>query len=149
MADGNNKTGGIIMSRKMARETAMKLIYQMDMQSSNSNDTLNLYFENIKNDIKEDDKSYISNCLHGVEGNLKIIDGYIEKYARGWKINRIGKVELAILRLSIYEMLYINDIPRAVSINEAVDIAKKYCGSESPSFINGILDSVLKEIERA
>ena len=137
------------MSRKIARETAMKLIYQMDMQSSNSNDTLNLYFENIKNDIKENDKSYISNCLHGVEENLNIIDGYIEKYARGWKINRIGKVELAILRLSIYEMLYINDIPRAVSINEAIDIAKKYCSSESPSFINGILDSVLKEIERA
>lgn len=137
------------MSRKMARETAMKLIYQMDMQSSNSDDTLNLYYENVKSDIKKDDESYISNCLHGVEENLTIIDGYIEKYARGWKINRIGKVELAILRLSIYEMLYINDIPRAVSINEAVDIAKKYCSSESPSFINGILDSVLKEIERA
>lgn len=137
------------MSRKMARETAMKLIYQMDMQSSNSEDILNLYFENNKDDIKEDDDSYILNCLHGVEEKLNIIDGYIEKYARGWKINRIGKVELAILRLSIYEMLYINDIPGAVSINEAVDIAKKYCSSESPSFINGILDSALKEIERA
>lgn len=137
------------MSRKMARETAMKLIYQMDMQSSNSEDILNLYFENIKDNIKKDDESYISNCLHGVEEKLNIIDGYIEKYARGWKINRIGKVELAILRLSIYEMLYINDIPGAVSINEAVDIAKKYCSSESPSFINGILDSALKEIERA
>lgn len=135
------------MSRKIAREAAMKLIYQMEINSSSADEVLQNYIENVDDEFVEENIDYIKDCVMGVEREQKLIDSYIERFAHGWKINRVGKVDLAIMRLSIYEMLHMEDVPGAVSINEAVNIAKKYCGDNSPSFINGVLDSVFKEIE--
>lgn len=83
----------------------------------------------------------------GVQENLDQIDGKIEKYAIGWKKNRISRVSLAILRLAIEEMLFETEIPISVSINEAVELAKKYGGEEDASFVNGLLGSVAGEKE--
>lgn len=134
------------MSRKLAREAAMKLIYQMDVALAEPDEVLKFYFEDTGEKISADNRRYITECVKGVKGNIDILNGYIEKYSRSWKIDRISKVDIAILRLSIYEMLKVEDVPGAVSINEAVEIAKKYSGDNSPSFINGVLDSVFKEI---
>ena len=128
------------MGRRAAREIAMKLIYQMEIQKDDKEEQLKAVLE--ENIMPEGDRVYIRDVVEGVFGNLEHIDILIEKHAKGWKKNRIAKVDLAILRLSIYEMFYRDDIPVTVSINEAVELAKKFSGEEAGSFVNGILGKI-------
>jgi N utilization substance protein B len=125
------------MGRRASREIAMKLLYQMEIQKEDKEEQISQTFE--ENDLTENDKNYITDVVKGVAINLIPIDRIIEKYSKGWKIDRIPKVDLSILRLSIYETTYRSDIPLNISINEAVELAKKYSGEEAGSFINGIL----------
>lgn len=134
------------MSRKLAREAAMKLVYQMQINVIDSKETLDNYFENSEEQLDETDKEYITECVKGVEENKKAIDEYIERYSKGWKVNRISMVDLAIMRLSIYEMLKREDVPNAASVNEAIELAKKYSGEKSSVFVNGILGRVIEEV---
>lgn len=90
------------------------------------------------------EKGYIEDVVNGVLKNLDKIDKLIEERAIGWKLNRISKVDLAILRLGIYEILFRDDIPYTVTINEAVEMAKKYSTEESGAFINGIFSKIPK-----
>lgn len=131
------------MGRKLARESAMKLLFQMELNNDYSSDNIELFIEN--NDFENDEKEYIIKTINQLVENIDLIDGEIEKYAVGWKINRIPKVDLAILRIAIYEILYRDDIPIEVSINEAVDISKKYSTKESSKFINGVLGSFVRD----
>lgn len=136
------------MSRKLARETAMTLIYQMDLSNSKASEVLDNFFENNDTELEKDDIDYIKSCVLGVEENLQMVNSYIEKYLKsGWKIGRVSKVDLAILRLGIYEMLLREDVPPIVAVNEAVEIAKKYSTEESKAFINGILGNIIREIK--
>lgn len=134
------------MSRKLAREAAMKLVYQMDINGAESQEVLDSFFENSEEEIDSEDRSYIVNCVSGVKENIKNIDEYIEKYLKGWKMNRISKVDLAIMRLSIYEMTKRQDVPNIVAVNEALEIAKKFSGEKASVFINGILGKVIEEV---
>lgn len=136
--------GGMNMSRKEARESAMQLIYQIGIGETNADECLKSYYDNLEVNLAEDEKTYIDECVKGVEQNISEIDGYIEKFSRGWKINRIAKVDIAIMRLALYEMLHREDVPKVVSVNEAIELAKKYGGDNSPSFINGILGNIIK-----
>ena len=88
--------------------------------------------------------SYITTLVRGVGGHGAELDGYIEKYAKGWKFSRIDRVASAIMRVTMYEILYMPDIPNKVAINEAVEIAKKYLDDEVVKFINGILGSFVR-----
>jgi N utilization substance protein B len=130
------------MGRRASRETAMKLLYQLEMQKEDRETQINNAFE--ENDIQEADKEYILDVINGVFDNVSYIDSIIEKHSKGWKISRISRVDLSILRLSIYEIIFRNDIPYSVSINEAVELAKRYSSEDSGSFINGILSKVSK-----
>lgn len=130
-----NKTK--IVSRKMAREVAMKLIYEMEIHKDEWEKQFESELVNIEagdNDIK-----YINKVVRGVYNNLAFIDTNIESNTKGWKLNRISRVELAILRLALYEIAFIEDIPFSVSVNEAVELAKRYSTKEAGSFVNGIL----------
>lgn len=140
--------GGMYMSRKSAREEVMKLVYQIIMNKSSSEEALQDFYENQENELPLDERDYISSCVTGIQENVEKIDKYIEEYSKGWKINRISKVDLAIMRLSIYEMIERQDVPNAVSINEAIELAKKYSGEKSSIFINGILGNVIKVMEK-
>lgn len=135
------------MSRKAAREEAMKLIYQMDIKSETAQELLKDYYEEVEIKLDKEDEEYIDGCVKGVYDNLPFIDSYIERYSKGWKISRIAKVDLAIMRLSIYEMLERQDVPPAASVNEAIEISKIYCGDNSPAFINGVLGNIIRELE--
>ncbi len=90
-------------------------------------------------DFEEEDKEYLRDRAMTVAQMFSDIDARIDDVAEGWKTKRMGKVDLSILRLAVYEMLYDDDIPEKVAINEAVELAKKFGQDESPSFINGIL----------
>lgn len=134
------------MSRKAARELAMKLVFQMELTKESAVETINKIDELDEYKNLQDQIEYIEDCVKGVEKNRELIDEYIEKYSKGWKINRIAKVDLAIMRLAVYEMLHREDVPNASAIDEAVELAKKFGGDNSPSFINGILGNIIKEL---
>ena len=129
------------MTRKQAREEAFILIFEKEFDNDSLEDILSLAEE--VRDIKAD--SYIKNAFFGVFDNVDTIDEVISQNAVGWSIKRITKTALAILRLAIYEIKFCDDIPSAVSINEAVELAKKYGDDNSKSFVNGILASIVKE----
>lgn len=131
------------MGRKLAREYAMKLLFQMDINNDFSSESMDIFLLNYE--LTDDEKEYLIHTINHVNENLEIIDKKIEKFALGWKINRIPKVDLSILRIAIYEILFRKDIPVEVSINEAIDISKKYSTSESSKFINGLLGSIVRD----
>lgn len=128
------------MNRKQAREEAFILVFEKEFNTDNLEDVLSLAVE--VRDIEPDD--YIKKVFFGVFENLKEIDEVISENSVGWTIKRITKTALAILRLAIFEIKYYDDIPVSVSINEAVELAKKYATKEDASFINGILSTVAK-----
>lgn len=133
------------MNRTAIREKAFKLIYSLEIQKQdNLEDQIALYFEseNIEN---IEAKEYIEDAVLGIEKNKKEIIGLIEKNLKSdWKIERISKIDLAILKLAIYEIKY-KDLPFKVVINEAVELAKKYGEDSSKNFVNGILASIVNK----
>lgn len=136
------------MSRKSAREEAMKLIYQKIMNKTGSKEILDGFYENLENELSEEERNYINECVSGAEENEAKLDAYIEENSKGWKINRISKVDLAIMRLALYEMLYREDIPTAVAVNEAIELSKKFSGEKSSTFINGILGNIIRVMDK-
>ena len=131
------------MNRTQAREQAFKLLYSMEIQKEDNEEQMKLYFEN-NEIVDENTREYIKDAWIGLEANkeeiLKKISGNLKA---DWKIERLSKVNLSILKLAIYEILY-KKIPFKVAINEAIELAKKYGEDNSASFINGILASIVK-----
>lgn len=135
------------MNRSIIRENAFKLVYSLEIQNcENLEEQIELFFES--NNIKEKDaKKYITDAVLGIEENKSEILKNIEDNLKSeWKLSRISKMDLAILKIAIYEIKY-NDIPYKVAINEAVELAKKYGEDKSKNFVNGILASVVKEMD--
>ena len=130
------------MGRKYARESAMKLLYKMEINSDFSESAIEIFLDNFNFDYGE--TMYIENVIETIIENLDTVDKYIGNNIEGWEINRLAKVDLSILRIAIYEMLYRTDIPVQVSINEAIEISKKYSTEESSRFINGILGGFVR-----
>lgn len=130
------------MTRKRAREEAFILIFEKVFNDCSIEEILDIAAE--VRDLEPDD--YINKVFYGVYDNLEEIDGFISENAVGWKISRISKTALAILRLAIYEIRFMEDIPNPVSINEAVELSKKYATTEDASFVNGILSTIVKKL---
>ena len=131
------------MKRSAIRELTFRLIYSLEIQKV---DEVELYIQ--CNEIEENDaKEYIKDAILGINKNIVEIQGLIEKNLKAdWKIDRISKIDLSLLKLAIYEIKYKN-IPYKVAINESLELAKKYGEETSKNFINGILASVVKELE--
>ena len=134
------------MNRSAAREQAFKLLYSLEIQKENLQEQIELYFEN--EDISDEKtKKYITDVVNGIENNISEIENKIsENLKKDWKLDRISKINLVLLKLAIYEILY-TETPYKVVINEVVELAKKYGEDTSPNFINGILASIVKESE--
>lgn len=130
------------MTRKQAREEAFILVFEKVFSGGSTEEILELAAE--ARDLEPN--GYIKTVFSGVYDNIDEIDGIISENAIGWKINRISKTALCVLRLAIYEIKYMEDIPASVSINEAVELCKKYATKEDASFVNGILASVVKKL---
>lgn len=132
------------MNRSVAREKAFKLLYSMEIQHEESNEQANLYIEN--NEITDEKiKEYILDVINGVKQNEENIKKLISDNLKAeWQIERISKINIALLKLATYEIIY-KQIPYKVAINEAIELAKKYGEDNSHSFINGILASIVKD----
>lgn len=122
--------------RSEEREQAFCLLFQ---SLFNTDENFEIYEENI-----ESVGDYARSIALGVEEKKDNLDELIEKYSKGWKVKRLPKVNLAILRLAAYEILFVDDVPESVAINEAVELAKKYSGESDYSFINGVLGALVK-----
>ncbi|SFC96808.1 transcription antitermination factor NusB [Clostridium uliginosum] len=133
------------MNRKLSREKAMELLFGMSLNADNCEETLENFIDNYEGDIKELDLTYIKRILIGVEYNKEKIDEAISANLHNWKIGRISKINLCILKLAVYEIEYNEEVPNRVAINEALEIAKKYSDEKSVSFINAVLDNILKK----
>ena len=129
------------MTRKQAREEAFILVFEKEFNDNTVEEIFEAAVE--ARDLEPD--GYITKVFPGVYEHREELDGIISEYSVGWSINRISKTALCILLLALYEMLYEDEIPVSVSINEAVELAKKYATNEDASFINGILSTAAKK----
>jgi len=141
------------MKRADAREIAVRLCFALSENPSDVKDLLSKTFEDeyyyslqseddlYKSKPNKKQLDYITELVTGISEHLAELDGYIEKYAVGWKFSRISRTAAAIMRLAMYEVLYMPDIPNGAAINEAIELAKRYEEPQTVSFINGILGS--------
>jgi len=162
------------MSRRKAREFVLCLVFEKDYQRDSSCEKLydylfedcdiselyNSFGKNIKqtenedinnstqinNNLNKSDEEYIKNTFIGIFKNIEQIDDIISGSVIGWEYNRISKISMSLLRIAVYEILYVEDIPVSVAINEAVELSKRYDYSEAYTFINGVLGAVAKNI---
>ncbi len=135
------------MNRTEARCEAFKLVFQITAHKDSYPEVVDIFKKDNASLEKTDKKqyNYIVSTANGVFDKMNVLDDMIDKNLKqGWKIDRMSKVSLAILRLAIYEILFIDDIPSKVSANEAVELAKEYDIDEAPAFVNGVLSSVIK-----
>jgi len=130
------------MARPIAREAAMQLVFEQLFGGEGVSETLVDLIDYVPG---EADRPYIEDVVAGVKAHAADIDAEISSCLRGWTINRLSRVDLAILRLSVYEMKYAK-LPVAVSINEAVELTRKYSSEASCSFVNGVLGTISRKM---
>ncbi|MDD2971729.1 MAG: transcription antitermination factor NusB [Lachnospiraceae bacterium] len=128
------------MGRRELREQVFKLLFRIEFnKQEDMPEQIRLFFEDNDKEVSETDEAYISQKYERIVAKKKEIDVAINEVAEGWKTDRMGKVDLTILRLAVYEIRDDEDVPVSVAINEAVELAKKFGQDGSPSFVNGIL----------
>ena len=145
------------MNRSECRETIFKLLFVRHFsEEEEMQDQVERYLASLKEGredapygetIRESDELYIEEKLKAVTEVTPELDALLEEVSEGWKVSRMNKVDLSILRLATYEILYDREIPTGVAINEAVELAKNFGGDESPSFVNGILGKIARRTE--
>lgn len=135
------------MKRQKSREIAMELLFSMELSKNSIEETMEMFIENYEMSLDTIDMDYVRNVIEVTYKNKEEVDAIIEKSMTNWKKERISKVNLSILRLAIAEILYVNDVPGRVAINEAIELTKKYSDEKSKAFVNAVLDKALKVIE--
>ena len=126
--------------RRRGREFALQVLYQIDVTRKDVGEALDLFWENFSSD--EEARSFCERLVRGVIEHSDEINGLIERYAQHWKMSRMTRIDRNILRVAVYELAHCPDIPPKVTINEAVDIGKRFGSEDSGAFINGILDQM-------
>ncbi len=144
-------------SRRKAREVSLQLLYEIELSARDYSDVVQeflrdptLRLQNLGESLSdvEEVKGFTKLITEGVAANVREIDALIESHSTHWKVSRMASVDRNILRMGVFELLYCSDIPSSVTINEAIEIAKKYGTDESSSFVNGILDHIAKELKK-
>lgn len=133
------------MSRKVSREQVFKILFAIDIGNNTVEEAMEIV--PIKS-MEKDQQRFILDEIDGVLRHKSSIDQIIDKYSSDWNVERLPAPDRTILRLSLFEIMFRKDIPVSVSINEAVEMAKKFCDHQSYKFINGLLGSAVKEINR-
>ncbi len=130
------------MNRYKQREQALLLIFERLFTDDSNEAVCEAYEENF-----EELGEYSKSVFCGVSDNAELLDSKISEFSKGWRLQRIPKINIAILRLAIYEIMFVDDVPSSVAVNEAVELAKRYSGEDDASFINGILGSLIRSEE--
>lgn len=136
------------MNRRTLREQVFKLLFRVEFNSKEEmEEQCRLFLEHEELEISENDADYILGKYTAIHDRLEEIDSMINEKAKGWSTDRMGKVDLTIIRLAVYEMKYDESVPQGVAINEAVELAKKFGLDESSGFVNGVLAKFVSEAE--
>lgn len=133
------------MSRKTAREHAFRILFSAQFQRENAGVLISRYFS--EETPEEKDLEFVRGEVEGTIAHLESINEKIEGALEDWKLSRLSHVDLAIFQIAVYEMVYDKEIPVSVSINEAVELAKKYSSDAAPAFVNGVLGTISKDLE--
>jgi N utilization substance protein B len=137
----------MFVQRRDGRVAAMQYLYSWSLnRPTDPADDLRLFFEQLEQ--PRDHYAFGEELIQGVLQHLEEIDGHIRTLAHNWEFDRIARIDLAILRVAVFEMLFRKDIPPVVSINEAIDLSKQYSNADAKRFINGILDRLKDELGR-
>lgn len=131
------------MSRRQARRIAFQTLFQIDQGRSEAEQALEQRLSDVN--LDPHDLAYVKRVVRGVTKQLTALDAQIRDVSRGWQVHRLASIDRSILRLAIYEIVFMDDIPVRVAINEAVELAKIFGDLESPAFINGLLGSVVRD----
>lgn len=133
--------------RRQSREHTLKILYRQDITHEDIDETIEHYWE--ENNINSGITDFSAQLARGTVNNLKEIDTCIEKASEHWALDRLGIIDRNILRMAVYELLFMDDIPPKVTINEAIEIAKKFGTDDSANFVNGLLDKIKNELEQS
>ncbi len=134
------------MLRSQVREEVFKIIFRVPfMKEEEMEEQVYLCLEELEGK-SEENLNYIREKVNDIIHNISVIDGKIEECCDGWNLNRIGKAEIAIMRIAVYELLYDEEVPDRVAINEAVELTKSYCDESAKGFVNAVLGKVEKSI---
>lgn len=132
------------MTRREIREHLFCMLFRKEFhEPSELSEQIDLYFEFLEKTAQPEDQEYLKNRLDKISDKLGEIDAILAEATSGWKLNRMGKVDLNIMRLATFEIKFDEEIPDKVAINEAVELAKKFGGDSSASFVNGVLAKVI------
>ncbi|TCS84036.1 transcription antitermination factor NusB [Tepidibacillus fermentans] len=131
------------MKRRVAREKVLQALYQIDLTKAEPNEAIHTILD--ENSIDELDLEFIKDRIYGILDHLDLIDQRISQYLKNWTIERLSNIDRVILRMAVYELIYKEDVPVRVSINEAIELAKTFSTNESSKFINGVLGSMVKD----
>ncbi|MEO0250497.1 MAG: transcription antitermination factor NusB [candidate division WOR-3 bacterium] len=134
-------------SRRKAREAAMQMLYQHDLAQQPIDELFETYWNEMREDADEGTRQYANMLVQGTIESLDRVDRLIGTKAENWRLERMAIVDRNILRLAVYEFLYVRDAPKVVVINEAIEIARRYSTYEATQFINGLLDAIRREVE--
>ncbi len=135
--------------RTKARQLALQILYQIDITHDNSSVSLENFWRSQPQEIDSTVQQFTSELVKGIQNYYQIIDEKISKYAKNWELKRMAIVDRNILRQACFELLYCPDIPPKVTINEAIELAKRFSGIEAGKFVNGILDRIRKDITKS
>ena len=135
------------MKRTLAREVAMKILFARSLGGEDTWEEV-LEQSQARDELSDEDKTFLENEVFGVERHREELDGLIDGYAKGWNLNRLAKVDLTLLRMGLFELLYLPEVPVGAAINEAVELSKRYGEDKSYSFINGILGTAARELRK-
>lgn len=127
------------MTRRQLRENVFKMLFRVEFHDDKELPEQLILFEDELEPSSEDEKIYMTNKYKDIYAHIEELDAAINEVSKGWKTIRMGKVDLTLIRLAVYEIRFEEEIPVKVSINEAVELAKKYGTDDSPAFVNGIL----------
>jgi N utilization substance protein B len=129
-------------TRRRAREAALKILYEMDLSGAGAAECIRAYWDCF--DLEAEGDEYAEVLVHGIEAQRDEVDGAIREASTRWRLERMASVDRNVLRIGVYELQSCPDVPARVVIDEAIELAKRYGGEESPAFVNGILDRIAR-----
>lgn len=135
-----------VQEKRERRNALLEILFESEFRKDETPEEI-FIISSEERELSQETCTYVKNMYFDLEDKLEIIDGYINKASEGWKTTRLSKLSLCILRLAVYEMLYVEDIPAVISINEAVELSKKYDDPKAKAFINGVLNKVKNTLE--
>ena len=137
-----------ITGRRQAREWVVQFLFQTEFNPEGLEQALADFWNDEEKTPLDRDRRYVNEVIQGVLDEQTKIDRTLKRYTENWDVDRLGALDRTVLRVAVYEMLFRDDVPPVVSINEAIEIAKAYSGQKSARFVNGVLDRIQKELNR-